>query len=236
MKLLVSIHDVTPVHAHAVHWLWDVCARRGITPALLVVPSWHGGWRIEEHPHFTAWLRDAQALGAEIFLHGERHDEFGAPRGWRDELRAVGRTDAEGEFLSLEHTAARNRIARGLQRLRAVGLRPVGFVAPAWLARPGCHDVVAALGLHYSEDVSFIYLHGSGRRIRAPVVRWSARNALRARISVAVAAVVSSLARSSSVRVALHPADLTSARVRDSVLRTLDRFLARARPASYCAI
>ena len=92
MSLLVSIHDVTPGARDGVARLWELCARRGVRPALLVVPDWHGEWPLEPHPAFVAWLRARAAEGAEIVLHGERHDEVGSPRAAADALRALGRT------------------------------------------------------------------------------------------------------------------------------------------------
>ena len=102
MSLLVSIHDVTPALAGGVERLWARCAARNGRPALLVVPDWHGEWPLERYPEFVAWLRARAAEGAEIVLHGERHDEVGLPRGLADELRAWGRTAGEGEFLTLD--------------------------------------------------------------------------------------------------------------------------------------
>ena len=43
-RLLVSIHDVSPALEAPVRALWDLCQSLGITPALLVVPDWHGEW------------------------------------------------------------------------------------------------------------------------------------------------------------------------------------------------
>ena len=143
MSLLVSIHDVTPALAPAAERLWALCAQRGIVPALLVVPNWHGEWDLSRHPEFVRWLRERAAAGAEIVLHGERHDEAGLPRTPTDSVRAWGRTDQEGEFLGLGREAARERIERGAALLRMLGLRPVGFIPPAWLAREEGHAAVA---------------------------------------------------------------------------------------------
>ncbi|HVL19053.1 MAG TPA: DUF2334 domain-containing protein, partial [Gemmatimonadales bacterium] len=68
MSLLVSIHDVTPSLAPAVERLWALCAERGVVPALLVVPNWHGEWDLSSHPEFVRWLRERAAAGAEIVL------------------------------------------------------------------------------------------------------------------------------------------------------------------------
>lgn len=234
MTLLVSLHDVTPALAPRVERLWEICERRGVRPALLVVPNWHGVAPLERYPEFVRWVKVRAAQGAEIFLHGERHDEAGSPRRWRDTLRAAGRTAAEGEFLTLDAAAARARIARGITLLRSLGLHPLGFVPPAWLARPSLLRVVSEQGLRLSEDGGAVLLHPEERRLASPVVRWSGRSAVRARMSAAVAhARWYAQRRARVVRIALHPGDLDHRVTAASVERTLDRWLAVRRPGRY---
>jgi predicted deacetylase len=235
MKVIVAIHDVTPAFAHQVETLWDICKTRGITPALFVVPSWHGQWPVEEDPRFCGWVRRLAAEGAEVFLHGERHDEVGAERTLWDTMRAFGRTDREAEFLTLPRAAARNRIARGLLRLRSAGLKPIGFVAPAWLSSRGAVEAVGDVGLRYSEDGTCIHVIGRGR-LKAPAIRWSARTLFRAHASVAVAAAARATLREPLIRIALHPRDVRSAPVRRSLVRTLDSYSERGWPAQYSQI
>jgi predicted deacetylase len=237
MRVVVAIHDVTPAFAGQVETLWDVCVSRGILPALFVVPSWHGAWRLEDDLRFTGWLRRCARQGAEVFLHGERHDEDGSERGLLHHARALGRTEGEGEFLTLTRAVARNRIARGLRRLRALGLEPTGFVAPAWLSSRDTWQAVRDSGLRFSEDDASIHIVGNGTRVRAPVIRWSARSVARAHVSVAVAAAARFVWRGPLVRIALHPRDITSAPVRRSVLETFSVYAGRmARPTQYCAL
>jgi uncharacterized protein len=232
--LLVSIHDVTPAHAAGVARLWGVCAERGLTPALLVVPNWHGEWPLDAHPGFVDWLRARAGEGAEIALHGDRHDEVGLPRGKADEWRAWGKTDGEGEFLTLSTDAAMERIGRGLERLRRVGLEPRGFVPPAWLARETTHHAAGAAGLSFSEDDRSIWLLPSGKRVPSPVIRWSTRTPLRAWASVVVAGARYLLQHRSRVpRIALHPPDLDHPAAARSVTWTLDRWLMVQSVGSY---
>ncbi len=237
MSLLVSIHDVTPALTDGVTRLWTLCAGRGVRPALLVVPDWHGEWPLDSFPSFVDWLRARAADGAEIVLHGERHDEVGLPRGVSDTVRAWGRTAREGEFLTLDGSSARERIARGLRRLRALGLEPVGFVPPAWLARPAGHDAVGGAGLAFSEDDRAIRLYPSRRRLPSPVVRWSARTPARAWGSIAVARARWTLQRRAGFpRIALHPQDLDHPVTAGALGPTLDRWLARHAPIPYSAL
>jgi predicted deacetylase len=232
--LLVSIHDVSPAQAAAVTRLWRICSERGVIPALLVVPNWHGAWPLEAHPAFVDWVRARASNGAEILLHGERHDEVGLPRGPRDEWRAWGRTDGEAEFLTLDSAAARVRVTRGLERLRRLGLEPTGFVPPAWLAREATHEAAADAGLRFSEDDHSVWLLPSKLRIPSPVLRWSARTTARAWGSVAVARARSLLQRGARVpRIALHPGDLDHAATARSLVRTLEHWLTWHRPGRY---
>ena len=217
MSLLVSIHDVTPALEAGVLRLWEMCAARGLSPALLLVPDWHGEWPLGRHPGFVRWLHERVSGGAEIVLHGERH--------------------SRGEFRALERAAARERIDRGLGSLRALGLEPVGFVPPAWLAREDGHAAVRDAGLGFSEDERSIRLFPAGRRVASPAVRWSARTPARAWGSVAVARGRWLLQRRSRyARVAFHPQDYAHPRTTRDLPATLDRWLTRHSPISYAAL
>lgn len=235
--LLVSIHDVTPALELNVARLWDICMHHGVRPALLVVPNWHGEWPLEAHPRFMTWVRARAREGAEIVLHGERHDEVGLPRGLGDHWRAWGKTVREGEFLTLDAPDAQARVLRALERLRQLGLEPTGFVPPAWLAREATHQAAAAAGLAFSEDARCVRLFPSGYRVASPVVRWSARTPIRAWGSVAVAAARWLLQGGCKwPRVALHPGDLEHHATARSIGCSLDRWLKQHPPGRYAEL
>jgi len=230
--LLVSIHDVTPALAPEVRALWALCRDAGVVPALLVVPDWHGRAPLQADAGFRAWLRDCAAEGAEIFLHGFRHDEVGSPRAPLDHLRAFGRTHREGEFLTLGYEASAARISDGVAVLRAAGLEPAGFVPPGWLMRADALRAAARAGLALSEDDRAVFVLRTGRRLASPVVRWSARSRVRAVGSVAVERGRWLLQRRAPLlRLALHPRDLDDAIVARALAPALRRWL-RERPAA----
>jgi len=217
VSLLVSIHDVTPALETGVLRLWEMCAARGFSPALLVVPDWQGEWPLERHPDFVRWLRERASGGAEIVLHGERH--------------------SRGEFQALNRSAARERIDRGLGSLRALGLEPAGFVPPGWLAREDGHAAVRDAGLGFSEDERSIRLFPLGRRVPSPAVRWSARTPVRACGSVAVARGRWLLQRRARYpRIAFHPQDYAHSLTARDLPATLDRWLTRHPPISYAVM
>jgi predicted deacetylase len=235
--LLITIHDVTPVLMPRVETLWEICATRGVVPGLLVVPDWHGAASMDGDVSFAAWLRARAVEGAEIFLHGERHDEVGSPRTLADEIRAFGKTNKEGEFLTLDYDAARARVDRGVARLRKMGLAPVGFVPPAWLAKPATHEAVRDAGLHVSEDDGAVYVHGPERTVKSPVVRWSGRGFVRAYGSVLFERMRWWLQRTEPVvRIALHPGDLAHPATARSLERGLDAWLSVRKQTYYRAL
>ena len=235
LKLLVSVHDVTPAHAQRLDVLYRLLDELGVRRyALLVVPEWHGAWPLERFPEFVAGLRERAARGAEIVLHGWRHDEVGLPRPLRHRLRTFGRTDREGEFASLAPVEAAARIARGRDTLRAAGLDPLGFVPPAWLGGPGLEAVTRSAGFAFTEGPRAVVALADGRRIRAPATCWSTRRAWRAAGSVVVARLRLALERRRPVvRLALHPPDADAPAVLASCRRTLAALLARRVAISY---
>ncbi len=232
--LLVSLHDVTPAYAEEARLLWLLCRNRGVVPALFVVPDWHGRWPLAAHPAFVDWLRDCAQVGADIVLHGYRHDEWGSPRHWRDEIRAWGRTRREGEFLTLDTSRSLARIACGVDALRRLGLAPEGFVAPAWLAREAAYVAAGRVGLRFAEDVAAVRLLPADVRLPAPVVRWSARNPVRAVGSAVIAEARWWIRRPMSLcRIGLHPPDVRRRVTAASLARTLDRWLQLHVPVCY---
>jgi predicted deacetylase len=73
MPVHVSIHDVSPASAHEVEAALGLCHACGIQPALLVVPDFHREAPLLDDARFCARLRDLQAAGHEIYLHGFFH-------------------------------------------------------------------------------------------------------------------------------------------------------------------
>ena len=115
-RLLVAVHDVTPAHEDRLTRIFALLDRLGMTQyALFVVPNWHGEWPLDEHPSFVEELRRRQASGAEIFLHGLRHDEVGQQRSVWQQLRVAGRTASSAEFMFLSPEEAGACIDRGLE-------------------------------------------------------------------------------------------------------------------------
>lgn len=224
---------MTPAHERSLDALYRLLDELGVRRyAMLVVPNWHGAWPLDAHPSFAARLRERAAHGATIFLHGLRHDEVGLPRSLAHRLHTIGRTDREGEFASLPPAEARARIDQGLATLQRSGLEPIGFVPPAWLARPGLTRIALDAGLALTEDARAVFVNG--RRVAAPATCWSTRSAWRRVGSLVVAATRLHFERSQPlVRLVLHPHDADWPSVLDSCRRTLTHLLDQRAPIDY---
>jgi predicted deacetylase len=124
-----------------------------------------------------------------------------------------------------------------VKRLRAMGLEPVGFVPPAWLAKADTHRAVRDAGLRVSEDDGAVYVHSPEKTLASPVVRWSGRGAVRAYGSVLFERLRWWSQRGERVmRIALHPGDLAHPATAASIERGLDAWLSVRKQTVYAGL
>jgi predicted deacetylase len=224
-RLVTSIHDVSPGHEDAIDRLEAQIMRHGIRKfAMLVVPNFWGEAPIMRGTPFATRLRQRADRGVEMFLHGSEHRDQLPHPGWLERWKATWMTAGEGEFLGMSSGAAEGRIAAGRALIEDIIGRPVaGFVAPAWLYGAGALDALQASDIGILEDHWRIWDAGSGRTLaRSPVITWATRTPARKATSLAAAAVVRTLPGPRVMRLAVHPADVTSPRVRRSISKTID--------------
>src|SRR5205085_3647786 len=113
-SFIVSVHDVAPCTHKASIRMIDALKGAGIrTTSLLVVPNYHRHGSAIEDKNFVSWLRDLEARGHEIVIHGYFHER---PRraGERINERFMTRfyTPDEAEFFDLDYDEAFARIAK----------------------------------------------------------------------------------------------------------------------------
>jgi predicted deacetylase len=240
-RLLVSIHDVSPRSEAAVDALAERLDRHlgGAKFAMLVIPD---HWReapIAGNAAFHARLRQWSGLGVEMFLHGWCHrDETPAPQGLAA-FKGKHLTAGEGEFLNLSRAEAARRMRDGKTLLEDILGAPVtGFIAPAWLYGRGAMDALDDLGFALAEDHLKVWAPGTRRVLsRGPVVTWASRSPGRIRSSLGFAALARQvLPVLPTLRVAVHPGDVTVPALLGSIDATLARFAATHRPARYAGL
>jgi predicted deacetylase len=212
LKLLLSLHDVTPHHLARLTQAEALFGRLGVSCATyMLVPRFHGRWAIEGNAGFSAWCRAPRPFAVRWCLHGYFHQELGRSSRFSvgDWGKRLALTGGEGEFLSLGDGDVRERIDRGADAFRAcLGIDPTGFVAPAWLFNRALIPALRARGFSWTEDHHRIYDLRRDEAIAAPVVTWATRTLVHRRGSKWVAAAL--LRRWSVrplIRIAVHPRD-----------------------------
>ena len=167
MPVHVSLHDVSPLFSDEIRTALELCDAAGVRPALLVVPNFHGRAPLATDDAFCGRLRDLQARGHEVFLHGffhqrrgDRHSEapasVGRARGILRATRGV-RSGRGRDGADVAPEEARRRIEDGERVLKAAGLRIDGFVAPAWSMPRWLMPLLAERRFRFTEDHMRVY-------------------------------------------------------------------------------
>ena len=225
-RLIASIHDVHPGSLDAVEQLADQFEQHlgGPRYAMLIVPDHWGRNAMRGNAGFAAKLRGWADQGIEMFVHGWFHQDRSEHSGIAA-LKARHMTASEGEFLGLSQAEAARRMADGKALVEDIIGRPAaGFIAPAWLYGPGAMDALSESGFAFAEDHMKVWKPASGEVLaKGPVITWASRSGPRTASSLLAAALGRTfLGPLPTVRVAVHPGDVT----KPSILASIDATLA----------
>jgi predicted deacetylase len=232
----VSIHDVSPCAAADVEAALALCHAAGARPSLLVVPDFHGAAPLLDDAPFCQRLRDLQAAGHPIYLHGLRHQSAarydrrargGRPlvdaAAWLFAQRVV--SGGEAEMSDVGPSEGRARLEEGERVLAKAGLRVEGYVAPAWSMPGWLLPLLAARGYRFTEDHLRIYDPAARRSRHSVVLNWASRSPARLLSTVAWCRVAKHARAFMPARIAIHPGDMRWLLLR----REIERLLAWAR-------
>lgn len=228
MPVHVSIHDVSPFWSAELETALDLCASRGVRPALLLVPNFHGRAPLLDDRAFSSRIRGLQQEGHETYLHGffhrsrEKYDStLGRGRvAWLVAQRVASGGEAEMSDVSMDE--GRARIEDGERVLRAAELRVDGFVAPAWSMPRWLLPVLRERGYRFTEDHLRVYDPVGGRSRLSVVLNWATRSPVRLLSTVAWCRVAKYVRGVAPARIAIHPADMRYRLVRQEIERILD--------------
>jgi predicted deacetylase len=240
-RLLASIHDVAPCFESQVDRLADLIEAR-LGPAryaMLVVPDHWGRAPLSAAPAFQARLRAWAESGIEMFVHGWFHRDTAEHQGAAS-FKARHMTAGEGEFLGLSHAEALRRMRDGKALVEDITGKPAaGFIAPAWLYGPGAMQALGECGFALAEDHLRVWRpgHEDAPLAKGPVVTWASRSTMRTASSLAFAALARpALQPLRTLRLALHPGDVTKPSILKSADATLRAFSRRHVPSRYSAL
>ena len=236
-SLLASIHDVSPGSEREVDRLAGLltetlgCSRF----AMLVVPDHWGRHPIRSGSPFANRLRAWSESGIEMFVHGWYHKDAAEHQGVSG-LKARYMTASEGEFLGLSYNEAARRIEDGRALVEdIIGRKAAGFIAPAWLYGSGAMDALRDSTFDIAEDHMKVWIPQTGKIVaRGPVITWASRSTARTASSLAFAALARQLLHPlRTVRVAVHPGDVTKDSILSSIETTLRCFAKSRQARSY---
>lgn len=236
--LVVSLHDVSPrTHAACVDIL-AVLAGLGVrTTSLLVIPNHHRRGHFADDPGFCRWLSEMANAGHEIVTHGYYHER--ARRAGESAMQKITTrfyTADEGEFYDLDRSAARELVARGAAELRAAGLEPRGFIAPAWLLGREAEEALREVGVEYTTTLGSVIDLQEMRTFHSQSLVWSVRSAWRRAASLMWNATLFRRLRDHSLlRVSIHPVDLAHTAVWRQIRTLLAHALRDREPMTYHA-
>jgi predicted deacetylase len=228
MPVHVSIHDVSPFWSDELEIALDLCASRGVRPALVVVPNFHGKAPLLDNGAFCSRIRGLQREGHEIYLHGFFHQsrrKYDVTLGtghiaWLFAQHVASRGEAEMSDVSMDE--GRARIEDGERVLLAAKLRVDGFVAPAWSMPPWLLPLLREHGYRFTEDHVRVYDPAGGRSRPSVVLNWATRSPVRVLSTVAWCRAAKYVRGVVPARIAIHPADMRYRLVRREIERILD--------------
>ena len=234
--LVVSLHDVAPATRAACEKIIRELARRGVPVcSLLVVPDYHRSGRAVADREFVQWLRDLEADGHEIVIHGYYHQR---PRRdgetLRERMTTRFYTSDEGEFYDLSYDEAFQRITRARDEFTSSGLKPRGFIAPAWLLGSEAERAAADADMEYTTRLTAVRDLRSGEDFAARSLVYSTRSAWRRSTSLAWNGTLARLLTGSPLlRFSIHPPDIAHLPVWRQITRILGSAADRRSPTTY---
>ncbi|MEP6776969.1 MAG: polysaccharide deacetylase family protein [Chthoniobacterales bacterium] len=233
---VVSLHDVSPATQRVSKQIVDELRVLGIdVSSLLVVPDYHHRGKSMDDPGFVRWLRDLEADGHEIVIHGYFHQRpRRAAETFATQLTTQFYTQDEGEFYDLEYAEAFSRIRRAREEFAAAGMRPRGFIAPAWLLGQEAERAVADAEFEYTTRLRMILDLRTGENFAARSLVYSVRSSWRRATSRALNALLSQQVDTAPLmRLSIHPPDFAHAEIWSQIRRIAARIAEKRTLTTY---
>jgi len=234
--LVVSLHDVAPSTQPIVDKIISELSAKGIRHcSLLVVPDYHHQGASMKDRQFVSWLRNLEAAGHEIVIHGYFH---GRPPGERESFleRFVTQsyTQGEGEFYDLGYDEAFRRIKTARDEFQAAGLKPRGFVAPAWLLSSEAERAARDAEMEYTTRLRTVCDLRSGETFSARSLVYSVRNGWRRAVSLAWNGALGRLLKDRPlIRLSIHPPDFSHPTIWRQIVDLISRMAPIRMPTTY---
>jgi predicted deacetylase len=234
--MVVSLHDVAPSTQQIANTIISELARHGVNVcSLLVVPDYHHQGLSTRDQQFVSWLRGLEADGHEVAIHGYFHERpCRAKESLHDKFLTRFYTQQEGEFYDLDYDEALSRITKARDEFHSSGLKPRGFVAPAWLLSKEAELAARDAGMEYTTRLHKVCDLRAGDEFAARSIVYSVRRNWRRRISqICNTALFRYLEGKPLLRISIHPSDYSYPTIWRQVTRMIDRAIGSRIAATY---
>ena len=220
--IAVALHDVEPATFERCALIRDWLDDHGIERVtLLVIPAPDLHPFHDRRPEMVQWLAERSARGDAIAQHGFQH---------RASAAAPRRSNPAAEFLGLDADETRRAVDAGRRVLLLAGVRPRGFVAPAYAYTDALRETLAA---SFDWWASLVRVHSPARTspyVLAPALTLGTSNAAK-RLASPWLVRAGALGAGKLLRLDLHPADLDHPHHIGAVEGVLKRARRRVREA-----
>ena len=223
--LAVTVHDVEPGTLERCRAIRGWLADRGVDRVTLLAIPDGAADSLEPDGACAQWLRARAQAGDAIAQHGLRHRRRRCANPARDWLADRQGGDA-AEFVGLEARETAEAVDRGLALLAAGGLRPRGFVAPAYAYGSALRRALRSRFVWYGGLLAV----RASRPVHTPAHGLGTSTGLKRRTSP-LALRIGARLPAAVLRLDVHPADFdltTHVAALDAVLRAQ-----RRRPMTY---
>ena len=220
-SIVVSLHDVAPRTRQITSKIISELSAHGVRVcSILVVPDYHHEGPFAKNREFVSWLRALEADGHEIVIHGYFHERpIQAKETLRDKFMTRFYTQNEGEFYDLSYEEALRRITTARDEFRTLGLKPHGFIAPAWLLGNEAEQAVRDAELEYTTRLRTVCDLRSASTFPAWTLVYSVHSSWRRALSRGWnAALFRFLTSKPLLRISIHPPDYSQAAIWKQIL------------------
>ena len=234
--LVVSLHDVAPSSQPIAEKIISELTQKGIRHcSVLVVPDYHHQGASMQDRQFVSWLRHLEAAGHEIVIHGYFHERLSREgETFLEKVITQSYTQGEGEFYDLGYDEAFRRIKTARDEFLGAGLKPRGFVAPAWLLSSEAERAARDAEMEYTTRLRIVRDLRSGETFSARSLVYSVRNGWRRAVSLAWNAALSHLLKDRPlIRLSIHPPDFSHPTIWRQIVDLISRMAPIRMPTTY---
>jgi uncharacterized protein len=234
--LVVSLHDVAPSTQPVADKILSELTQKGIRHcSLLVVPDYHHQGASMQDRQFVSWLRNLEATGHEIVIHGYFHERpQRADESSFEKFVTRFYTQGEGEFYDLGYEESLRRIKMARDEFQAAGLKPRGFVAPAWLLSADGERAARDAELEYTTRLRNVRDLRSGETFPARSLVYSVRNGWRRGTSLIWnTALRRALKNTPLLRLSIHPPDYSHPAIWRQIVDLVSEMAPIRTPSTY---